>query len=88
MLSLFNASVADEVIGLSDFDLLTREQAARTYKDEQDVIRTKSPIINKVYLETLNDGVEHKIAVTILPLIDDKDGIIGVLGITKIITDL
>ncbi len=88
MLSQFNASSPEEVVGLSDFDLLGREQAARTYRDEQDVIRTKTPIINKVYLETMNDGIEHKIAVTILPLIDEKDGIIGVLGITKIITDL
>jgi len=88
MLDQFNASSPEEVIGLSDYDLLNKEQAARTYRDEQDVIRTKTPIINKVYLETLNDGIEHKIAVTILPLIDEKDGVMGVLGITKVITDL
>lgn len=90
MLSLFNASSPEEVVGLSDFDLLDRDQAARTYRDEQEVIRTKTPIINKVYRETLGDGIEHKIAVTILPLIDEKEkeGIMGVLGITKVITDL
>lgn len=88
MLAQFNASSPEEVIGLSDFDLMDREQAARTFRDEQEVLRTTTPIINKVYIEKLNDGIEHKIAVTILPLIDEKDGVIGTLGITKIITDL
>lgn len=88
MLNLFNASSPEEVIGLSDFDLIDKDQAARAYRDEQDVIRTKTPIINRVYNEKQNDGIVHKIAVTILPLIDEKDGVIGILGITKIITDL
>ncbi len=87
MLSLFNAFSPEEVIGLSDFDLLDRDQAARTYRDEQDVIRTKSPIINKVYDVVFSDG-EHRIAVTILPLVDENDNINGVLGVTKIITNL
>ncbi|HCT30463.1 MAG TPA: hypothetical protein DIW31_06960, partial [Bacteroidales bacterium] len=87
MLELFNAFSPEEVIGLSDFDLLDKEQASRTYRDEQDVIRTKSPIINKVYDVTTYDG-EHKIAVTILPLVDESDNISGVLGVTKIITNL
>jgi methyl-accepting chemotaxis protein len=88
MLSQFNASVPEEVIGLSDYDLMDRDRATRTLRDEQDVIRTKTPIINKVYFEKLSDGVEHKIASTILPLIDEKNEVIGILGITKVITDL
>ncbi len=88
MLAQLNASRVDEVIGFSDFELLDREKASRAYRDEQDVLNTKTPIINKVYFETMNDGVEHKIAVTILPLIDNKKGVIGLLGITKVITDL
>jgi methyl-accepting chemotaxis protein len=88
MLSLFNISSPEEVVGLSDFDLLGGNQATRSHRDEQEVLSTKKPIINKVYIERFNDGIEHKIAVTVLPLIDDKDGIIGTLGITKIITDL
>ncbi len=87
MLGLFNAFSPEEVIGLTDFDLLDREQAARTSRDEQDVIRTKTPIINKVYDVTFSDG-EHRIAVTILPLVDENDNINGVLGVTKIITNL
>lgn len=83
MLNLFNASSPEEVIGLSDFDLLSREQAARTSRDEQEVIKTKTPIINKVYIEKMNDGAEHKIAATILPLIGDNDIITGILGILR-----
>jgi len=88
MLPLFNAYSVEEVIGLSDFDLLSSEVSSRTYRDEQEVIRTQTPIINRVYYQKLNDGVDHKVAVTILPLIDNKDGVIGTLGITKVITDL
>jgi len=88
MLSYLNVSSADEVIGLSDYELLDSNSARRSYQDEQEVMQTKTPIINKVLIEKFSDGVEHKIAVTVLPLIDDKDGVIGVLGVTKILTDL
>jgi PAS domain-containing protein len=88
MLSVFSASSPFEVIGLSDYDLMEREIASRNYMDEQDVIKSKTPIVNKVYLEKMSDGVEHKIAVTILPLIDSRDEVIGILGITKVLTNL
>jgi methyl-accepting chemotaxis protein len=88
MLELLNISSPAEAEGLSDFDLLGNNQAARSSRDEQEVLSTKKPIINKVYVERFNDGLEHKIAVTVLPLIDEKDIVIGTLGITKVITDL
>lgn len=88
MLEAFNATSPFEVIGLSDYDLLDRELASRNYMDEQDVIKSKSPIINKVYIEKTRDGVEHKVAVTILPLLDSEKEITGILGITKVLTDL
>jgi PAS domain-containing protein len=88
MLSFLNVGSPEEVVGLSDFDLLGSNQAKRIYQDEQEVMRTKVPLINKVLIEKFSDGVDHKIAVTVLPLIDDKEEVIGVLGVTKILTDL
>jgi len=88
MLSVFSSSSPYDVIGLSDYDLMDREIASRNYMDEQDVIKSKTPIINKVYIEKMRNGVEHKIAVTILPLIDNNDEVTGILGITKVLTDL
>lgn len=88
MLTFLNINSTEEVVGMSDFDLLGSNQAKRIYQDEQEVMRSKVPIIDKVIIEKFSDGVDHKIAVTILPLIDDKEEVIGVLGVTKILTDL
>ena len=88
MLSYLNVYSSEEAIGMSDFDLLGGNQARRVYQDEQEVIRTKTPIINKIVLEKFIDGTDHKLAVTILPLLDENDDVMGILGVTKIITDL
>src|SRR5665213_4199125 len=44
-----------ELLGLTDFDIFTPEHAAVAYADEQRIIATGVPLVNKEELETWSD---------------------------------
>ncbi len=77
-----------DLVGKSDFDLFEDEYAQLSHDDEQEIIRTKKPIFNKVEKEIFSDGQESvKWASTSkMPLYDDNGVLIGTYGITRDIT--
>ena len=75
----------DEAIGKSDFDFFQHAQAA--YDVEQEIIRTRKPIINDVHIHEIN-GKKHYLSDTKVPLIDADNNCIGTVGITRDVTDL
>ncbi|HVU33763.1 MAG TPA: PAS domain S-box protein [Opitutaceae bacterium] len=76
------------VIGVTDFETYTPEDAQRAYDDEQAVIRTGEPIINKLERQIYQDGSVVWHLSNKMPW-RDKDGkIIGTFGISKDITAL
>jgi len=88
MLSLLNVASIEEAIGFTDFDLLTGDQARMIASFDNEVMRSKSPIINKMTSLLLADGEMHNVVLTVMPLIEDNGEMIGVLGIIKIMTDV
>ncbi|HCC30528.1 MAG TPA: hypothetical protein DEQ03_10825, partial [Marinilabiliales bacterium] len=48
MLELFNAKTVADVIGKSDFDYHTPENARKFYEDEQNIIRNKKGITDQL----------------------------------------
>lgn len=84
----FNVESADELIGKSDFDIFDEEHALPAYKDEQEIIKTGIPIINKIEKESWKDGKVGWASTTKLPLYDKNGKIVGTFGITRDITDL
>ncbi len=78
----------DVLVGLSDFDVLSDEDARAAYEDEQQIIRTGQPIIGKIEKQTRKDGTAYWSLTTKMPW-RDKDGkIIGTFGISRDITAL
>ncbi|MDA3930803.1 MAG: PAS domain-containing sensor histidine kinase [Prolixibacteraceae bacterium] len=75
----------DEAIGKSDFDYFKYAQAA--YDVEQEIIRTRKPIINDVHVHEIN-GKKLFLSDTKVPLIDSDGKCNGTVGITRDITDL
>jgi PAS domain S-box-containing protein len=75
-----------ELIGKTDFDYFTDEHAKPAYEDEQKIIKTGKPILNKVEKETHPDGRITWVSTTKVPRYDDKGNIIGILGISRDIT--
>jgi PAS domain S-box-containing protein len=89
MIERFGVSSVQEVVGKSDFDFFGGEHAQAAYDDEQSVIRTGKPIINKVEKESWKLNGEESWALTNkLPLRNQAGEIIGTFGISKNITDM
>jgi PAS domain S-box-containing protein len=77
-----------EVVGKSDFDLLPLEIAQRFYADEQAIIQTGIPIINREEPLTIESGkITRWNLASNVPLLDRYGNRIGIVGIGREITD-
>jgi methyl-accepting chemotaxis protein len=88
MVTLFNASKTDDLIGKSDFDFHSQDHAQMAFMEEQDIMRSLNPMVDHIVREQFDDGREQWVSTTKMPLIDGKGEVIGVWGISKIITNL
>ncbi len=79
----------DELAGKSDFDLLPQEIALRFYEDEQEIIRSGKPMINREEPLEIEDGkITRWNLATKVPLLDKEGNITGIVGVGREITDL
>lgn len=76
-----------EAIHKTDFDMFAEEHAQQAFADEQEIIRTGQPIVEKEERETWPDGHETWVLSTKLPLRDHQGKIIGTMGISREITE-
>jgi len=74
-----------ELIGKSDFDFFDHAQEA--FDVEQEIIRTRKPVINQINKHVV-DGKKIYFSDTKIPLIGLDDKCIGTVGITRDITNL
>lgn len=76
-----------DIVGLSDHNLNWAKQHAAIYLEEDDkILRLGSSILDKKVPLKAKDGKIHIIAVNKVPLRNDKQEIIGILGIFNDIT--
>jgi len=76
-----------EAVGRTNADFVTPEHSARTRRDEQEVMRTGQPIIDKEEKQTWADGRVRWLSTTKLPFRDSQGRIIGTFGISRNISD-
>ncbi len=88
MLKLFNVESSDELTGKTDFDFHSKENAQVFYNEEQEIIKTMSPVVDKVVHETFEDGTDQWVSTTKMPLFNAEGNVVGTWGISKIVTDL
>ena len=89
MVKLFpGAEKAGDLIGKSDFDFHTKENAQKFYQDEQKIMKTEKPLIDDIVKEELHDGSVQWVSTTKMPLKDYDGNVIGLFGISKNITEL
>ena len=76
-----------EMIGKTDFDFLSEDQARKIFIDDRSTMQSGKPIINKEEKITHSDGSERWVSVTKIPWYNAEGDIIGTMGITREITE-
>ena len=84
---LLRAKTPDEIVGKTDFDIFPPELAASYYADEQAVIRSGQPLVNREERTIDPDGKTQWLLTTKVPLRDDHGKVIGLAGINRNITE-
>src|SRR5208283_116982 len=84
---LSNLKSVTDAIGKTDFDFFTEEHARAAYEDEQRIIRTGEPIINKEEKETWPGRPDTWVSTTKMPLRDQQGAIVGTFGISRDISE-
>ena len=77
-----------EEIGKTDFDFFPNEQALSRYREEQEILRSGTPLMNIEEEIALSDGQKSWALTTKMPLRNEHGEIIGIFGISRDITDL
>jgi PAS domain S-box-containing protein len=83
----FHLGDAAESLGKSDFDFFTEEHARQAMADEQEIMRSGQPVVDKEEKETWSNGHATWALTTKLPLYDDQRRVIGTFGISRDITE-
>jgi PAS domain S-box-containing protein len=86
MVAQLGAASLAEVMGKSDFDFFTEAHARPAFTDEQEIIRTGVPLIDKVEHEVKKDGRATWALTTKMPFRNNAGEIIGTFGVSKNIT--
>ncbi len=77
-----------EVEGKTDFDFHTKERAQEFYDDEQRILATGQPIINKVERQLTVDGKETWASVSKVPIFNQDGKATGLISVSRDITQL
>jgi PAS domain S-box-containing protein len=75
-----------DVLGKDDFMLFPKEIAERFYEDDKAVLQTGQPVLNREEYFLEKNGQKRWLLTSKLPLRDERDRIIGLVGIGRDIT--
>ena len=84
----FKVGCVNDLTGKRDSDFFTSAHATEAYEDEQRIIRTGEPIINKMEKETWPDGRVTWVLTSKLPFRNVEGEIAGTFGTSKDITPI
>lgn len=71
------------MIGKTDFDIVSMDQAQRAFEQEQNILATDTPILNQEDREEGPDGMDSWVLVSRLPLKDRDGKKIGTFGLSR-----
>jgi len=84
---IFGLSDPEEAVGKTDFDFSGGEHAREAFEDEQKIIETGEPLLNIEEREVWPDGSVTWFSTSKVPLRDDSGFIVGIMGISRDITE-
>lgn len=77
----------NELESMSDFDFFTREIADAFYAEEQEILQTGKPVVNRIEKEVWKDGKTTWASVSKVPLQLESGVTIGILGISRDVSE-
>lgn len=77
----------EDIVGKTDFDFLPEAEAKATHADEQQVIETGQPLVNRTEQITQADGSTRWYSVSKAPYYDENGEVAGIVGISRDITE-
>ncbi len=86
LLGLFNLETVEEIVGKTDYDFLPAELACNYVTDDQNVIRSGTPLIDQEESAQDVNGQERWLLTTKVPLRGSDGSVIGIVGIGRDIT--
>ena len=75
-----------QAVGKTDFNFFSEEHAEKAYRDEQEIIKTGKPLIGKIEKDIRPNGWSRWVSTTKVPILDEKGKVIGIVGISRDIT--
>lgn len=86
--NLYGCRSTDEMLGKTDFDFHPESLASGYYRDDQSVIRSGAPVVDREE-QMIHSELREKrwFSTTKVPLKDEQGEVVGLLGITRDITD-
>ncbi|HVO42709.1 MAG TPA: PAS domain S-box protein [Aggregatilineales bacterium] len=86
-LQALGASTIEEIAGKTDFDFYPGELAEQFYAAEQEIVQSGQPLVNQEETIALSPEDTRSVLTTKVPLRDNHDQIIGLVGIGRDITE-
>ncbi len=83
----FFGAKEEEIVGKTDYDFLSKEEAAFFSKKDQLAIEAGKPTMNEEEVTFADDGHKELLETIKTPMFDPDGSLIGVLGIARDITD-
>jgi PAS domain S-box-containing protein len=75
-----------DAAGKSDFDFFEMEHAAAAYEDEQNIMRSRIPLIAKVEKIRVAEGEHRWVTATKVPIVNQDGKCTGLVGLSRDIT--
>lgn len=76
-----------DIVGKTDYDFVSKAQADFFRKNDLDAIANGEPMVNEEAVTYISDGHEELLETIKTPMFDSQGNLIGVLGISRDITD-
>jgi len=86
-LRTLGAETLEEVVGKTDFDFFPKELAEKYHADEQEIVGSGKPLLNRLEMVFRPDGEEQWLLTTKVPLCDASGSVVEIVGISRDITE-
>lgn len=85
--SVLGVAKSEEAVGKTDLDFQSHELAKEFYAEEQELIKTGIPLIDRVEYNPTADGKPRWFSATKVPILDKEGRVTSIVGISRNITE-